>query len=180
MKKIAFVTMIAAAAAFASPADAQVRPFQISIAGGPSFPTGHLSDEAGTGYNVQGSVGFGVRGLPFGLRADLLWQEFPLTGVDGHFRQIGGLLNATFALPLPFMQPYLLAGAGLINHSEPETVHGGHRHDGSSSTDIGFNAGGGVQFPFAGMSGFVEAKYLNIVGGNEDARSIPVSIGIRF
>ncbi len=175
MKKIAFATMIAAAAAFAAPADAQVRPFQISIAGGPSFPTGHFTDDVGTGYNVQGSVGFGVRGLPFGLRADLLWQEFKIAEADGHARQIGGLLNATFALPMPFIQPYLLAGAGVINHSEPEgspDVHGG--------TDIGFNAGGGVQFPFAGMSGFVEAKYLNIVGGNEDVRSIPVSIGIRF
>jgi opacity protein-like surface antigen len=173
MKKIAFVTMIAAAAALAAPADAQVRPFQISIAGGPSFPIGHLSDDAGTGYNVQGSIGFGMPMLPFGLRADLLWQEFKLSGQDGHARQIGGLLNATFGLPLPFIQPYLLAGAGVINHTDP--VHEVH-----SGTDVGFNVGGGVQFPFAGMSGFVEAKYLNVIGGNEDARSVPVSIGIRF
>ncbi|CAN5790903.1 hypothetical protein BH23GEM6_BH23GEM6_01510 [soil metagenome] len=180
MKKIAFATMVAALAAFAAPADAQVRPYQISIAGGPSFPTGELKDEAGTGYNVQGSVGFGVRMLPIGLRADLLWQEFPLSGVDGHFRQIGGLLNGVFALPLPQLQPYALAGVGVINHREPETPHGGHAHEGQSSTDFGFNAGAGVQFPFAGMSGFAEVRWLNLVGGNSEARSIPVTIGIRF
>jgi opacity protein-like surface antigen len=180
MKKIAFATMVAAMAAFAAPADAQIRPYQISIAGGPSFPTGELSDEAGTGYNVQGSVGFGVPMLPIGLRADLLWQEFPLTDADGHFRQIGGLLNGVFALPLPMLQPYALAGVGIINHTEPETPHGDHAHEGHSSTDIGFNAGAGIQFPFAGMSGFAEVRWLNLVGGNTEARSIPVTIGIRF
>jgi opacity protein-like surface antigen len=180
MKKLAFATLIAAAAAIAAPAEAQIRPFQISIAGGPSIPTGELSDEAGTGYHVQGSVGFNVPLLPFGVRADLLWQEFPLSGVDGHFRQVGGLLNGTFALPMPIIRPYLLAGAGVINHSEPETPHGDHAHEGGSSTDVGFNAGVGVQFPFVGMSGFLEARYLNIVGGNSEARSIPVSVGIRF
>jgi len=182
MKKIVFATMFAAIAAVAAPADAQVRPYQISIAGGPSFPTGHLSEEAGTGYNVQGSVGFGVAALPIGLRADLLWQEFPLSGAGatGHFRQIGGLLNGVFALPLPMLQPYALAGVGIINQTEPETPHGDHAHEGHSSTDIGFNAGAGVQFPFAGMSGFAEVRWLNLVGGNTDARSIPVTIGIRF
>lgn len=182
MKKILFATVIAAFAAGAASAEAQVRPFQISIAGGPSFPAGHLSDEANTGYHVQGSVGFGVPLLPIGLRADLLWQEFQLAGegASGHFRQIGGLLNGVFALPMPLLQPYALAGVGLIQHTEPETVHGGHTHTGTSETKVGFNAGAGVQFPFAGMSGFLEARYLNLAGGHEDARSIPVSIGIRF
>jgi opacity protein-like surface antigen len=180
MKRIVFGTMIAAAAAFAAPADAQIRPFQISIAGGPSFTTGDLSSEAGTGYHVQGSVGFNVPLLPFGLRADALWQEFPVSGADGHFRQIGGLLNGTFALPMPIIQPYVLAGAGVINHREPDVEHGDHEHHGGSSTDVGFNAGAGVQFPFVGMSAFLEARYLNIVGGNSEARSIPVTIGIRF
>ncbi len=180
MKRLAFATIVAAAAAFAAPADAQIRPFQISIAGGPSFTTGDLSNEAGTGYHVQGSVGFNVPLLPFGVRADLLWQEFPVSGADGHFRQIGGLLNGTFSLPAPIIRPYVLAGAGVINHTEPETTHDGHIHTGSSSTDVGFNAGAGVEFPFVGMSAFLEGRYLNIVGGNSAARSIPVTIGIRF
>ena len=181
MKRTTFVTMIAALAVLAAPADAQiVRPWQISIAGGPSFTTGDLSSEAGTGYHVQGSVGFGLPLLPFGLRADLLWQEFPVSGANGHFRQIGGLLNGTFALPMPLLQPYALAGVGLIQHTEPEVAHAGHVHHGESSTDLGFNAGAGVQFPFVGMSAFVEARWLNLVGGNAEARSIPVSVGIRF
>jgi opacity protein-like surface antigen len=175
MKKMAFVATIAAAVALAAPVDAQqiVRPWQISIGGGPSFTTGHLSEEAGTGYNVQGSVGFGVPMLPFGVRADLLWQEFPDVH-SGHVRQIGGLLNATVGLPLPLLRPYALAGVGLINHRE------GEAHGNESSTDVGFNAGFGIEFPFVGLSGFAEARWLNLVGGNEDARSIPVTLGIRF
>lgn len=173
MKKTMFATVFVALAALAVPAEGQVRPFQISIAGGPSFPTGDLSLEANTGYHVQGSVGFGVPMLPFGVRADLLWQEFPDVH-SGHVRQIGGLLNGTIGLPLPILQPYALAGVGLINHRESET------HGGESSSNIGFNAGAGVQFPFVGMSAFAEARWLNIAGGHEAARSIPVSVGIRF
>ena len=36
-----------------------------------------LADAAGTGYHVQGSIGFGLPMLPFGIRADALWNEVP-------------------------------------------------------------------------------------------------------
>ena len=182
MRRILFVLVAAfVAAAFTLPAsaEAQFRPWEISIAGGPSFPTGDFSDSAGTGYHVQGSIGFDLPLLPFGLRADLLWQE--LDDQDEWYRQVGGLANATFGLPLIFIQPYALVGGGVIRTTTPDVVHGDHVHN-ESSTDIGFNAGVGLEFPFMGLGGFIEARYLNLFGnGNAtDYQVIPVTVGIRF
>lgn len=174
MRKIALLVAVAAvaAAAQAEVAAAQVRPFTIGISGGPSLARGELAEEANTGYHVQASLGFNMPLFPLGVRADLLWQEFPDVH-DGHIRQIGGLLNGIFSLPLPILTPYGLVGAGVINSTEPE------EHGGGSETAVGLNAGVGVQFPFVGMSGILEARFLNLLGATEH-QSIPISVGIRF
>ena len=173
-------TLLLVAAATSS-AEAQLRPWEISIAGGPSFPTGELADEAGTGYHVQGSIGFDLPLLPFGLRADALWQEVP-DDQDEWFRQIGGIANATFGIPLIIVEPYALAGVGFLRTETPETTHGGHTHDGETESLVGFNAGLGLEFPFAGLGGFIEARYLNLFGGGDAThyQTIPVTVGIRF
>jgi hypothetical protein len=165
----------------AGPTEAQVRPWEISIAGGPSFATGDFSDVVDTGYHVQGSVGFDLPMLPIGARADLFWQELPDVE-DEWFRQIGGLVNAVFEIPLVVIQPYGLAGVGVVRTEAPEVTHAGHTHATDSETTVGFNAGLGVEFPFLGMGGFVEGRYLNIFGGGNasDFRTIPVTFGIRF
>lgn len=161
----------------ATGAEAQVRPFTIGISGGPSFPTGdEFSAEAGTGYHVQASIGFAPALLPVGVRADLLWQEFP-DEHEGNFREIGGLANAIVALPLPIARPYLLGGVGAINHATPEEEHGDHAHEGESGTELAWALGGGIEFPFAGLTGVLEARYL---AAGEEHRAIPISVGIRF
>lgn len=172
---VLFAAVFTASIALPEQAEGQYRPWEISIGGGPSFPTGDFSDIAGTGYHVQGSVGFDLPLLPFGLRADVLWQE--LDAQDDWFRQVGGLANATFGLPLIFIQPYALVGAGVIRTSAPDVGPGS-----ASSTDVGFNAGVGLDFPFVGLGGFIEARYLNVFGSDNatNFRVIPVTVGIRF
>jgi hypothetical protein len=177
------VGVLAIAALVMAPhvAEAQVRPWEISIAGGPSIPVGDLGSEANLGYHVQGSVGFGLPLLPFGLRADLLWQEVPDVH-DGWFRQIGGLANAVFGVPMVVIQPYGLLGVGLIRTEEPEVHHGDHAHTGATETTVGFNIGGGLDFPFMGLTGFLEVRYLNLFGGGDAThfQTVPISVGIRF
>lgn len=174
-KAIAFAAVLMALGA--GTAHAQLRPWEISIAGGPSLPTGDLADFADTGYHVQGSIGFGVPMLPVGLRADAFWQEVPDTN-DGWYRQIGGLANVTLGIPLVVVEPYILGGVGLIRTETPDGVI----LDGDSDTSLGFNAGAGAEFPFMGLSGFVEARYLNLLGGDtaKSYQSIPITVGIRF
>ena len=161
--------------------EGQLRPWEISIAGGPTIPTGDLADAAGTGYHVQGSIGFGLPMLPFGIRADALWNEVP-DETDGWFRQIGGLVNATIGVPLVIVEPYVLAGVGYLRTEVPDIAHAGHAHLGETENLVGFNAGAGVEFPFMGLSGFVEGRYLNLLGSDEAKgfQSIPITAGIRF
>jgi opacity protein-like surface antigen len=125
---------------------------------------------------VQASIGFTPALLPVGVRADLLWQEYP-DEIGGNFREVGGLANAILALPLGIARPYLLGGVGLINHNAPEEEHGDHAHEGESGTTAAFAVGGGIEFPLLGLTGAIEARYLS---AGEEHRGIPVSFGIRF
>lgn len=159
-----------------APAEAQLRPWEISIAGGPTLATGSFDDEANTGYHVQGSVGFGIPLFPVGARADLLWQELP-DEHGGNFRHIGGIANATLGLPLVFIEPYVLAGVGIFSITEPEEDHGDHAHEAGSETSTGFNVGAGLELGMLGMKGFGEVRYLDLGHGH---RTIPITIGIRF
>lgn len=168
--------LVAALALFAAPAEAQLRPWEISIAGGPSTPVGDFSDVAGTGYHVQGSIGFGIPLFPVGLRADVLWQELP-DDIDGNFRQIGGIANATLGMPLILIEPYVLGGVGMFSVSEPDADHGDHTHAEGSETTTGFNVGAGLEAGLLGLKGFIEARYLDAGNG---FRTIPITVGIRF
>ena len=174
--KLLIAVAVGAMLAGAASADAQTRPFTIGISGGPSIPSGEeFSEEAGTGYHVQGSVGITPTMLPVGVRVDLLWQEFP-DEEAGRFREIGGLANAVLGLPFGLARPHLIGGVGLVNHNEPEEDHGDHAHEGGSETAFAYALGGGIQFPFLGLSGVLEARYL----ASGEHRSIPISFGIRF
>lgn len=166
----------AALAVSGTSAGAQLRPWEISIAGGPSLVTGEFDDVASTGYHVQGSVGFGIPLFPVGVRADVLWQELP-DEVSGNYRQIGGIANVTLGMPLILIEPYVLAGVGIFSHSEPDEVHVGHDHPAESETSTGFNVGAGLEAGLLGLKGFGEVRYLDAGNG---VRTIPITIGIRF
>lgn len=162
-------------------AEAQYRPWEISIGGGPSIPRGDFAEEAGTGYHVQGSVGINVPLLPLGLRADVLWQELKDEESEW-FRQVGGALNATYGIPLIIIEPYALAGVSYLRTETPDVLHVGHAHAGDGENTFGFHAGAGLEFPFMGLRGFVEGRFLNLLGG-DDAKAfqaIPVTVGVRF
>ena len=177
MRKSVLFAGLAAALVAGGAAEAQSRPFTIGLSGGPSFPVGdEFSAEAGTGYHVQASLGLAPAMLPVGLRADLLWQEFP-DEHEGTFREIGGMANVIVSLPVPVARPYLLGGIGAINHNAPDEDHGEHTHEGENETTFAYALGGGIAFPFLGLTGTLEARYLNAGGGHD---GVPVSFGIRF
>jgi opacity protein-like surface antigen len=177
MKNWIMIGLAVALAAVASQdLAAQERPFTIGISGGPSFVVGDFSEEAGTGYHVQASVGFTPPALPVGLRADVLWQIFPDEHA-GNFREIGAMANALAGIPLGFGRPYVLGGIGVVGHRPPDEDHGDHAHEGEGRTTFAWAAGGGFEFPFVGLTGVIEGRYLAAGAGHN---AIPVSIGIRF
>lgn len=163
---------------FALPAaaDAQIPGVRIGLAGGPSFPIGDLGNQAGTGFHARGSLGLEIPLLPLGVRGDLLWHQFAADAADGHFTGVGGLVNGTWRMPFPIVQPYLVAGAGFMRYSDPDITVGGVLETGESGTEFAFAAGGGVQLRLLRLGGFVEARYLD--WGRH--RALPVTIGITF
>jgi opacity protein-like surface antigen len=158
------------------PASASAQRVAVGVAGGPSMPVGDLSDEAGTGFHLRGSFGLQIPLVPLGVRADLLWQQFP-DAVAGDHTNLGGLLNATWRLPFPIVQPYLVGGAGTLRHSYPDVEHGDHDHEGEATNSFAFAVGGGVQLRLLGLGGFVEVRYLD---WGEARRAIPLTFGIMF
>jgi opacity protein-like surface antigen len=149
--------------------------FSIGVAGGPSIPLGSLSDDADTGFHLRGSLGLQIPFIPIGARADLLWHRFP-DQHDGHFNGLAGLLNATWRLTFPIVQPYLVGGAGFMNYDEPDAIHDDHVHPGDSGTEFAWAAGAGVQLRLLRIGTFVEARYLD--WGRH--RAVPLTIGIMF
>lgn len=155
-------------------ADAQLPGLRLGVAGGPSFPIGSLSDEAGTGFHLRGSLGVEIPLLPLGVRGDLLWQRFS-HDVSGNFDGLAGMINATWRLPFPIIQPYLIGGGGLLRYDEPDLVANGTQQ-GEDGTNFVLGAGAGVQLRLLRFGAFAEARYLD--WGRH--RAIPVTLGVTF
>jgi hypothetical protein len=160
------VAVAAVAVAFsAGDAAAQMR---LSVAGGPSFPTGddqHLD----MGFHVQVAGELGMPMLPFGLRLDGMFNRF---GEDhGNYDVLSGTANAIFNIPMAGLSPYLIGGVGI--YSAEDQAHGDERE-----TNFGINAGVGVRLGLPGLGVFVEARVHNPLG--DALRFIPLSFGVRF
>ncbi len=192
------ILWLAALIAIASPAtvSGQDGGWMGALGGGPSVPLGNLADEARRGYHVQGSVGYALDGLPITVRADLFYQLFRNVARDPGlhvslggewFRQLNGQLSMMYRLPLGSIEPYALAGVGWGHEWHGDRTFNGTRHG-----NLIVNSGVGVAFPILGMSGFVEARLANLLGGealplNPPAvrdevtfRSLPITFGVMF
>lgn len=167
------VAVALVAIAMAGPAHAQVG---IGPAGGPSFPMGSLSDVVDSGFHGGIALDIGVPLLPFGLRADLLFQQLPGTAGIDDFRQVSGTLAARIGVvPLPIVSAYLIAGAGLYGSSwDPDPAV-----DGDWSAEPGVNVGVGARINLLIVRPFVEARYHR-VASDPGRGFIPVTVGITF
>jgi opacity protein-like surface antigen len=158
---------IVVALALSLPTSVQAQ-LRIGFAGGPTFPVGDLAEEAGTGMHVRGGLDVPGARLPLGVRADIVWQSLPATQT-GSFTQFGGLLNATWRLPVSRGGSYLVSGLGAVRHDEPG--------DGASATRFAWAAGAGVNVELGGAAAFVEARYLDWGRGD---RGVPLTLGLTF
>jgi hypothetical protein len=148
----------------ATDAAAQVR---LSIAGGPSFPTGehHLD----MGFHVQAGADLGLSTLPIGLRLDGAFNRF--SEDHGNYDVIHGALNGVINIPMAAATPYIIGGLGLYAAEDKA-------HDESRQTNLGFNIGAGIRMPLPGLAVFAEARLHNPF--DQEVRFVPVSLGFRF
>lgn len=144
----------------------------LALAGGVALTAGTGSADAqvyiGPQVNLASETDFGVGGrllaniesanLEFAGSADLY---FPEGGTD--YWELNGNLFYHFHLPeTPSVLPYLGGGLNVANFS-----------NGTTETEAGLNLGGGLRFPLADVSPYVEAR--TVVG---DADQSVLTFGI--
>lgn len=158
------------------------KPFSIGFSGGASIPSGDLSTNFNTGYNVAGHIALGAPGLPIGFRGDVGYDNFGAKGSgNGNAHVLSYTANAVFGIPmLPGLSPYIIGGVGGFSPGYSQSA-GGTTYSASSGTKFGFDVGGGLAIPLSGFNAFVEARYnrFNNDGGGSTS-FIPITFGVMF
>lgn len=160
----------------AAPAAAQIK-WQVGL--GVNIPEGTFGDGFKTGLNAMGAANFGLTAKPISFRADLGYNinKCNVSGcgnVSMNLLTLSGDVEYNF--PTPRAHPYLIGGAtwgraSLGGSDAPSGI--------DPQSDFGFNLGGGLHWDMGAVPVFVEARYFDI-GGNVDARFIPITFGVRF
>jgi hypothetical protein len=175
MRKICFVTMIAAVAAGA-PAEGGAQS-STSVSAGPTLVVGAASEWSGPGYNFQVGEEFGHLG-PAVFRADALYMQR-----SGNGRTFSSLTERTYAVSgsvllrrsIGRVAPYALVGLGLYGDNDWAVY------------TPGINAGVGLEMPIAQMHLFAETRvheYLRdarvVPASARGITQVPISFGLRF
>ena len=151
-----------------------------NLGGGASIPMGDFDDLYGTGFNVTGSAGWHPTQSAFGVRFDATYDRLngevvaPLTTALEDASIFAGLGEVTLRIPRALgLNPYLVAGGGVYRFSD----YGGSDE---SSTEWGWNAGGGLRFGWGFTSLFVESRYMSVGTPGDRAEWVPIILGITF
>jgi hypothetical protein len=169
MRKLIVSSLAAGALALAAPAaHAQVG---FGIGGGPTFPTGNLSNAVNAGFHGGVVVDLGIPLLPLGVRGDAMLHHMPGVGNAPNLRQFAATVNGRFSLlPLPLVSAFVIGGPGMY-------VGGFSGQD--TTTDVGFNIGVGARVNLLVIRPFIDARYNRVL--RDPGRGfIPVTVGIMF
>lgn len=146
-----------ALALVAAPAHAQIK---WSVGAGITHPT---TSGADNGFHGLAAAAFSLPAAPIGIRVDGMYHSFTgssMIGVDG---------DATYSFAPGPVSPYVLGGVSW-GQSKVDGFSG-------SSSDFGWNAGGGINFGLSALKLFAEARYMKIGQGDG---FIPITVGIHF
>ena len=139
-----------------------------SVAAGASLPTSSFGDTYDTGYHVLAAIGLQPALSPVGFRIDGMFNEFNRSNLTNSKVRVLGL-TANAVLATGGIGPYLIGGLGAYSNQ--------YRPGTGSSSDVGFNIGGGFRFGLTGFSVFAEARYHRVA---DAAQFIPITFGITF
>ena len=174
---------VAVAAFLVAPAivSAQSSAVGFGASGGLSVPTGDLGDAVDAGYSIAGHVFLkpsSMKSLRF--RGDVSYSGFGYKNIDATYRSLGFVGNAMLDLSTTGgVKPYVLGGLGAFN-GKASTKVGSAAVVSTSSTDVGIQVGGGLNFQLSGFSTFLELKYVNVFTDNNSSGYIPITFGVRF
>ena len=176
------------------------RPVSFGVAGGLSIPTGDAGDVFASGFNVDALVEVQRPASPLAFRFEAGYQRFEVKDdikelfedfggdVDVNARIYSGLANVLYKFPGTTVRPYVLGGVGVFNLGGSVSVSGldefgedfqGEENSGST-TNFGYNVGGGLELPLSGVTAFGEVRFQQIRIEGSSFNIVPIKIGIRF
>jgi len=199
VKKVIVFAMLAALAA--TPVFADKGEFWFGFNGGVSGPTGDFSDAADLGFHgTLTTIYFLTPVLGIGADIGYHWwgasdafndglkdlDEFlgatPPSGAEGNFSSIQATAQATFMIPMEGKtRPYLAGGLGLYS-TKVGVEDAEFLDDGESSSDFGFNLGGGLNWMVSPMYQVgIGAAYHSIQGDEEEGGNLDFyTVGINL
>jgi hypothetical protein len=183
MKITRIVTVFAAAFCLLLASGAQAQPTgpflpsYVSFSGGGYVPEGTDLDEANADAGFAGLLNFGYMMNPFfGMQTDVGYFE-----TSGDFNlQVSAIpiaVSFKLAIPIAFVEPYLLGGAGVYFC---QTEYAGFD---DNTTEFAAHAAGGVNFNFGRFQLGAEARYIWLEAANNlnvDGLMVLGKIGARF
>jgi hypothetical protein len=149
-----------------------------NLGAGAAIPMGDFDNMYGTGFNVTGSAGWHPTESAFGIRFDAAYdrfngERFGTTDLDDA-SILSGLAEVTLRIPRALgLNPYFVGGGGVYRFSDFGAAN-------QSTTEWGWNAGGGLRFGWGFTSLFVEARYMSVGTPGDRAEYVPVILGITF
>jgi hypothetical protein len=170
MRRLSRAAFVLAAILFTAPALHAQMSFNVAL--GAAVPMGDAADAVDMGYNA--TVGLGIKPplAPLGVRIEGMFNSFEYKSpIDASQRVMALTANGTFAL-VP--QVYVIGGLGMYNSKASTTGS-------SSSTDLGFNVGAGVNIPLTGFGTYIEARFHHVPGDNSrNFQFVPITVGLKF
>jgi hypothetical protein len=161
-------------AAFASARSAAQSPARFGLAAGVTAPVSGYGSDKNLGYHLGLLVDVRIPASILGFRIDGAFNEIGYSG--NQTKEDIWLVNASAELKVPtgrVVVPYAIGGFGIYNSHRTLFLAN------NSSTDPGFNVGGGLRFERHDVTTFVEARYHK-VSGERGIRILPITFGILF
>lgn len=168
---LAIALGLAGVATARSPAQS---PARFGLEAGVTAPVSGYGSDKNLGYHLGLLVDVRIPGSVLGFRVDGAFNEIGYSG--NSTKEDIWLLNANALLKVPTgttIVPYAIGGFGIYNSHRTLFLAG------NSSTDPGFNIGGGLRFERGDITTFVEARYHK-VSGERAIRIVPITFGILF
>jgi hypothetical protein len=172
MKRSLFALAALALAFAAAPVRAQL-PVSFGIGGGISMPNGDFGKVVSSGWHGTGSLGFGLPAVPLSVRVEGSYSSFSGKNSGPKVNVMSGTVNAVWSGPGIALKPYLIGGVGY--YKAKADVSGA-----TSSSDMGFNIGGGVKFSLLGKGAYAEARFHSVQSDPQTTTFIPITVGITF
>lgn len=133
-----------------------------------------------SGVQAQGGVRVSPAQFPVAFQLDGGWLRLAgdseTLGIEGvHATQWSAAVSTVWKVPVStraFVRPYLLAGGGLHRRPSIDPL-------GLAFTALGLHGGGGADFRVAGVRGFVEARFVDVLLERRDVEYLTLSFGVR-